>query len=197
VAQNAQFKNGNAEARTTLASLLEKKICTVADVEESVKGFLIGDITLAQLEGHSADELYRIADIGYTFLEEGKLTEARNIFEGLFAYNPYDPYFHATLGSICQRQSDWDKALGHYACAVQLYPEDINSWTNAGEIMLQRSLDLLDHGQVRDSQEMFGEAVAAFGKAIALDPNGNNPSGLRARALVSVTANAVEASQAA
>ncbi|MCA9728833.1 MAG: tetratricopeptide repeat protein, partial [Candidatus Eisenbacteria bacterium] len=117
--------------------LNENDTCTVADIEESVKAFLLGDITLAQLEGVSAEDIYAVADMGYDLFEAGKIEEARKIFEGLNTYNPMDSYFHSVLGSIYQREERFEDAARHYKSAVELYPEDVSSWTNLGETMLR------------------------------------------------------------
>jgi tetratricopeptide (TPR) repeat protein len=179
------------------AVFAEGSTCSTADIVKSVQGFLIGDITLAQLEGFSAEDMYGIADMGYAYLEEGKLTEAERIFAGLNVYNPFDPYFHAVLGSIYQRQGKLEDALRHYESAVQLYPEDINSWTNAGEVMLELSTNLMKNGKKKESVAIFEEAINALRKAIELDKTGQHASALRARALVGVTAAAAGATKKA
>lgn len=175
---------------------LEEEACSVEDLEESIKGFLEGDLTLAQLEGLTAEDLYAIADIGYDLMEEGKLEDAQKIFEGLYVYNPFDAYFHAALGSVYHRQGQLEEALNHYESAVQLYPEDIHSWTNAAEVMIERSIQLSKDGNSEAAGEMFTEAVGALQHAIELDPKGDNAAGLRARALVAATASIAESAQA-
>lgn len=169
--------------------------CTVADIEEAVKGFLTGDLTLAQLEGMTAENLYAIADLGYDLLEEGKLTEAQKIFEGLNVYNPFDSYFHSALGSIYQKQGKKEEALKRYQAALELYPEDINSWTNAGELMLGMAGEYHATGRSDDAVSLFEGAINAFRKSLELDPEGATGSALRARALIEVTANIVASKQ--
>lgn len=146
--------------------------------EERVAQFIRGEITLAKLEGITAEEIYGIADMGYTLLEQGKIDDAQTIFEGLEVYNPYDAYFHSVLGSIYQQKGEEDNALEEYAMAIELYPEDINSCVNRGEI-------LLNQGKV-------DEAAEHFKRAIELDPDGKDPMGLRAQALASVTAEVIK-----
>lgn len=166
--------------------------CTIDDIEESVKGFLTGDLTLAQLEGLTAENLYAIADMGYDLIEEGKLTEAQKIFEGLNVYNPFDSYFHSALGSIYQRQGKKDEAIARYRAAVELYPEDINSWTNCGELLLERAGELHRDGQADDALQAFETAIDCFKHSLTIDPEGTTASALRARALVEVTAQIVQ-----
>lgn len=166
--------------------------CSIEEIEEAIKGFLLGDLTLAQLEGLTAEDLYGMADVGYDLLEEGRLEDARKIFEGLNVYNPFDPYFHSVLASIYQKQDMPDEALRHYESAVELFPEDIHSWTNAGELMLELSAKYADENE-DVSQKLFHEALCALERAVELDPAGENAASLRARALIGVVVSAFEA----
>lgn len=176
--------------------ITEDETCSIEELEEAIQGFIEGDLTLAQLEGLTAEDLYGIADMGYDLLSEGKLDDAQTIFEGLYVYNPFDAYFHAALGSVYHRKGMLEEALNHYESAVQLYPEDIHSWTNAAEAMIERSAQLAKDGQGEQAQDLFAEAVGALQAAISLDPEGENAAGLRARALVAATASIAEAAQA-
>ncbi len=192
----ADTKNGGVvEGGEEILTLADT--CTTDDIEEAVKGFLLGDLTLAQLEGMTAENLYSIADLGYDFLEEGKYDNAQKIFEGLNVYNPYDSYFHAALGSIYQKQGRKDDAILRYQAATELYPEDINSWTNLGEVLLERSTEVHKEGDSISAVQIFTAAIDAFKKVMELDPKAATPSGLRARALIEVTATIAKARGAA
>lgn len=176
--------------------LNENDTCTVEDIEEAVKGFILGDLTLAQLEGISAEDIYAVADIGYDLFEEGKLEDAKKIFEGLYTYNPMDPYFHTVLGSIYQRESNFAEAASHYATAVELHPEDVTSWTNLGETQLQWAAALQGEGDTERAAEAFSTAVEALTQAVQrTDDAETNDSALRARALINVAATIYEARQ--
>lgn len=178
--------------------LNENDTCSVEDIEEALKGFILGDLTLAQLEGISAEDIYAVADMGYDLFEEGKIEDARKIFEGLYTYNPMDPYFHSVLGSIYQRQSQFAEAARHYVSAVQLYPEDVTTWTNLGETQLQWAAELQQNGDAERAAEAFTGAVEALTQAVErTDAAEPNDSALRARALISVAAGIYEARQAA
>ncbi len=163
--------------------ITERDTCDQDDILESVKAFLLGDLTLAQLEGVTADQLYSMADIGYDYLMEGRTEVARRIFEGLNGYNPMDPYFHSVLGSIYQRTGDHDRAILHYESAVQLYPHEIIWWTNLGETLLVKGNLLRHAGKSDEASALLARAREALQKAMRLDPAGRNPSALRARVL--------------
>lgn len=182
------FRGEQLEAQLDrLDYLTEADTCTEKDIYEAVQGFLTGDLTLAQLEGMSAEDLYQVADLGYDLMMEGRLDEARKIFEGLYCYNPFDSYFHMALGSIFQRFGMLEESFNHYESAVQLYEEDVVGWTNLGEVALELATSLVSSDPAAAGCR-FAQAVEALGRAIALDAEGKHPSGLRARALIAATA---------
>lgn len=142
--------------------------------EENFKKFLFGKITWAQLEGMTMEQAYAIAEFGYTMYQQGRYKDARTLFEGLVIGNPYDPYFHAMLGAIYTKLDMHEEAAQEFSIAIELDPEDINSYVNRGELLLQ-------HGE-------FEFAMEDLKAAIDLDPEGKNPASLRARALAAATA---------
>ena len=146
--------------------------------EENFKKFLFGKITWAQLEGMTMEQAYAIAEFGYTMYQQGRYKDARTLFEGLVIGNPYDPYFHAMLGAIYTKLDLHEEAAQEFSIAIELDPEDINSYVNRGELLLQ-------HGE-------FEYAMEDLKAAIDLDPEGKNPASLRARALAAATAAAIK-----
>ncbi|MBK8014539.1 MAG: tetratricopeptide repeat protein [Deltaproteobacteria bacterium] len=146
--------------------------------EENFKKFLTGKITWAQLEGMTMEQAYAIAEFGYTMYQQGRYKDARTLFEGLVIGNPYDPYFHAMLGAIYTKMDLHEEAAQEFSIAIDLDPEDINSYVNRGELLLQ-------HGE-------FEYAMEDLKAAIDLDPEGKNPASLRARALAAATAAAIK-----
>lgn len=145
---------------------------------ENFKKFLFGQITWAQLEGMTMEQAYAIAEFGYTMYQQGRYKDARTIFEGLVIGNPYDPYFHAMLGAVYTKLDMHEEAAQEFSLAIELDPEDINSYVNRGELLLQ-------HGE-------FEYAMEDLKAAIDLDPEGKNPASLRARALAAATAAAIK-----
>ena len=176
----------------------EQDTCTVKEFEDAVRAFLQGDLTLAQLEGLTADEMYAMADVGRDLLSAGNVEAARSIFEGLAGYNPHDPYFQLVLGSIEQQAGNYSAASQRYRNAVDLYPDEISGWTNLGECQLMRSCELHEGGDVDDAGAALDDALEALTHATRLDPQAETGPGRRAHALLAVTAaSAVEATDAA
>ena len=145
---------------------------------EELKKFIRGEVTLAQLEGISREQLYDFAELGYTMFKSGKLEDASKIFEGLVTYNPYDAYFHSALGAIYQKQKRYDDSIRQYDLAIKFNPQDTCSFANRGETFLML-------GRLQ-------EAAQDFQKAIELDPDEKDPWAMRARALVLAVTNALK-----
>ena len=146
---------------------------------DRVEKFIMGELTLGQLYGITIEEAYSMAELGYTFMEQGRLNEAQTVFQGLVISNPYDAYFHTVLGSIYQRQENLDGAIEEYSIAIGLDPANKDAFVNRGELLIRRG--------------NFQQAAADFKNALELDPDGTSPSANRARALASVTAAALTA----
>jgi Flp pilus assembly protein TadD len=124
------------------------------------------------------EEAYAFAELAYTLFEQGRYNDAQTIFEGLVISNPYDAYFHAMLGAIYARKDMQEEAAEEYSIAIELDQENISAYVNRAEILLQ-------HGE-------FEIAMDDLQKAIKLDPKGEDPAGLRARALAGATAAIIE-----
>ncbi len=146
--------------------------------EENFQKFLMGEMTWAQLEGMTMEQAYAIAEFGYNSYQQGRYKDAQTIFEGLVIGNPYDPYFHSMLGAIYAKLDLHEEATQEFSIAIDLDPEDINSFVNRGELLLQ-------HGE-------FEYAMEDLKAAIDLDPEGDNPASMRARALAAATAAAIK-----
>lgn len=128
--------------------------------------FVRGEITLAQLEGRSRDELLDHAEAGYAAFQAGDMASARAVFEGLVSYNPYEAYFHTALGAVYQRTGRVDEALRQYELALKFHPHDTAALANGGEV-------LLGLGRRAEASELLL-------RAIACDPERQDPWALRA-----------------
>jgi tetratricopeptide (TPR) repeat protein len=145
---------------------------------DQVEKWVMGEATLGQLYGMSIEEAYSIAELGYTFAEQGRLADAQTVFLGLVVSNPYDAYFHTMLGSIFQKQDNLPGAVEEYTIAIGLDPANVEAYVNRGELLMRLG--------------NFEQAASDFKNAAELDPNGTNPSVNRARILATVTASALK-----
>ena len=145
---------------------------------ENFRKFVMGEITWAELTGLTMQEAYAFAEVAYNLFEQGKYDQAKTIVEGLVISNPYDGYFHGLLGAIYGRKGMHEEASEEYTIAIDLDPTNISALVNRAEIFLQ-------HGEIE-------LALKDLKGAVDLDPKGEKPFGVRARALAAATAAVLE-----
>lgn len=134
--------------------------------------FILGKITLGELESFPKKAQYELAEIGYRFIQNGDAERASKIFRGLVALDPYDAYFHTALGVISTLRDDFASAEAHYSRALEIYPRSPVALASRGEARLR----------------LGSVALAAEDLVLAVqcDPEGKFASTQRARALAQV-----------
>jgi tetratricopeptide (TPR) repeat protein len=132
---------------------------------------------LSEALGIEPKEVASLINAGYIYYEQGRMKEARILFEGISLLDSLNPYVHSILGSIYQKQQKYVEAVASYTLALNLFPEDIHALTNRGEVYL--------------SQGNLVEAAHDFEEAIKLDANKNHPAANRARFLAILTREAL------
>ncbi len=105
---------------------------------QAVKKWARGKATLGELKGYTADELYAISQHGYTLFLNGKLGDARVVFEGLVALEPRNDYFYRALGVIYYSQGDPDRALRQFTHAITVAPRTANGYVNRAEVHIAK-----------------------------------------------------------
>lgn len=184
-AKNADAAHAaHADTSTDATELPDEAFCTEQDIIDSIAGVVAGDLTLAELEGVDAEELYQYADLGYDAYEQGRYDEAATVFAGLTAYDPTDAYFSAMRGAIAQKQGAFVDAVDHYRAALQVEPENLYAWANLGEALLHIAGEQRIAGNEDAASTTMTHAAEALQKAIELDADGSDVAGLRARLLV-------------
>ena len=110
---------------------------------------------------------------GHNLFAQGRLKEARSLFEGLALFQPDNAYAHGILGAIHQKLQSHKASWIHYTIALRHAPNDIHLLTNRGELLLSK-------GALR-------KAADDFGKALSLDPDRKHPMSARLRMLIAMT----------
>ncbi len=169
-----QLKKGRAELPRQKEADIDE-LYTLSNIEK----FMMGEITWAELQGITVGEAYNIAEYGYALYQEGRFHDARTVFEGLVICNPYDSYFHNMLGATYQQLDMKDEAVEQFSFAIEMDAENLHAYINRAELLLK-------NGE-------FERALTDLKRAVALDPEGKDPAGLRARALAVAAANALDA----
>jgi len=95
-----------------------------------------GKGTLKDVRGYSDEELYAVAKTAYFFYYQGRLNEARVLFQGLYAIDPLDPYFAKALGVVELAAGNVQGALSAYDVAIKLAPSDPAAYVGRAEVKL-------------------------------------------------------------
>ncbi len=95
-----------------------------------------GKATLKDVRGYSDEQLYAVARTAYNFFNQGKVAQARTIFQGLFAINPRDAYFARALGVVEYAAGNAEGSLSAWDVAVRLAPDDASGYLGRAEVFL-------------------------------------------------------------
>jgi type III secretion system low calcium response chaperone LcrH/SycD len=95
-----------------------------------------GKATLREVRGYTNEELYAIARTAYFFFHQGRLTEARTLYQGLYAVSPTDAYFAKALGVVELAAGNAQGALAAYDVAIKLAPDDAQAHVGRAEVKL-------------------------------------------------------------
>jgi len=134
--------------------------------------------TLAATLGISPSQQAALIRLGQTYMEQGRLAQARVVFEGLERLDGRNPYVLGALGSICLQEGKAAEAVEWYDRLLALLPDDVTARVNRGESHLKAG--------------HIPEAAADFEEAIRRDPKARHPSARRARLLAALAHDGLE-----
>ena len=132
-----------------------------------------GKATLKDVRGYTDEELYSIARTGYYFFYQGKVNEARTVFQGLYAINPMDPYFAKALGVVEMAAGNPAGAVAAYDVAIKIAPQDAAAYLGRAEVKLlqgqktQALDDLKRAQQYAQPESPENQKVSAMLQALA------------------------------
>jgi len=95
-----------------------------------------GKATLKDVRGYSDEELFSIARTGYFFYYQGKIAQARTVFQGLYAINPLEVYFAKALAVVEMASGNVQGALAAYDVALKISPNDSMAYVGRAEVKL-------------------------------------------------------------
>src|SRR5215218_643394 len=95
-----------------------------------------GKATLKDVRGYSDEELFSIARTAYYFFYQGKLSEARTLFQGLYAVNPLDAYVAKALGVVEHAAGNPQGALAAFDVALKISPQDSAAYVGRAEVKI-------------------------------------------------------------
>lgn len=143
-------------------------------VKKDLDALLQGHDTLRDALGFDQEQIIAIALLCRELAEQGKLDDAQTILEGMVLIDPQNAYLHTCLGSVYMQKGIKDGARAEYAYALKLDPNDIAANTYLGELAIE--------------QGDLDTAAGYLEKAVAQDPEANDPFANRARTLAMLVA---------
>ena len=143
--------------------------------------YLEDKTSFAEMKGIPREDLFRLAEAGYTKFKHGRLDEAHQIFKALILLDHRNAYFHAVMGAIHQKQNHPIEAIMEYSQALKLNKKETSAYVNRGEVYLRH--------------KNFKKAAEDFRNVILMDPQGRNLWSNRARSLVIALKRSMEAEQ--
>lgn len=139
----------------------------------AVRKWAEGGETLRELKGYSSEELHCISQLGYTLFLNGKVRDARIVFEGLVAVDPKNEYYYRALGVVYHREGDPERALRQFGHAITVSGRrSVAAYVNRAEVHIAR----------RDHER----ALADLDDALQLARDPREPLARKARALKSL-----------
>ncbi len=86
----------------------------------------------------SAEQLAQACLVGHQLFEQGRLEEARLVFEQLVGMDAPDPFPYTMLGTIYLALGDQSRALALFEAALTLDPNELAALVYRGEVRLNR-----------------------------------------------------------
>jgi type III secretion system low calcium response chaperone LcrH/SycD len=127
-----------------------------------------GKATLKDVRGYTDEELYSIARMGYFFFYQGKLDQARTVFQGLYAINPTDAYFAKALGVVEMAANNPAGALAAYDVALKIAPQDAAAYAGRAEVKLAQGQKAPAVDDLRRAQQLLPDGNPLKDKVLAM-----------------------------
>jgi len=157
-------------------------VTTQADFPKDLPAMLIrGEVKLADVFGLDRDSLYEIARLGYGLFKSGNLRDAKQIYLGLVAADPYDSVFHCHLAAVHHSLGELDEAFQQYTEALNFNYANVDALVGLAEIQLSRG--------------SLAAGISSLKRVIEIDPESIRPSAVRARTLLLALKRAVDEGQ--
>ncbi len=129
-----------------------------------------GRNSLSQVFGLAKQEVEAIAALGFQLYEQGKMSDAECIFDGLIALDSKLYYGYAGLGAMTLAEEKLEESVRWLTRAVELNTSDPTVHANLGEALLRQ-------GRFKDAAEQFQIAMKQ-------DPKAKDPGANRARSIL-------------
>ncbi len=130
-------------------------------------------INLGAALGYTELDISHIVSLAFKMLEEGKLDNARILYEGVHALNPENIDAMVGLGAIYTHQNFPTQAIELFSRVLEEEPEHLFSLLQRGEAYIQEN-----------DEDSLSKAVEDFKKIMELDPKAESREAKRALAII-------------
>jgi type III secretion system low calcium response chaperone LcrH/SycD len=127
-----------------------------------------GRSTLKDVRGYSDEQLYAISRMAYFFYAQGKIEEARTLFQGLYAVDPTDASYARGLAVVEMASGNAQGALQAYDVALKVEPDDPATLVGRAEVRLSQGQRQAAVDDLRRAQGLAEPESALKQKAVAL-----------------------------
>jgi len=141
---------------------------TDAGLAQRLQKWADGKATLKDVRGYTDEELYSIARMGYFFFYQGKVDQARTVFQGLYAVNPTDAYFAKALGVVEMAANNPAGALAAYDVALKIAPQDAAAYAGRAEVKLAQGQKAGAIDDLRRAQQLLPDENPLKDKVLAM-----------------------------
>ncbi|QRO00418.1 SycD/LcrH family type III secretion system chaperone [Archangium violaceum] len=139
-----------------------------AKLQAMMQRWADGKATLRDVRGYTDDELYAIAKTAYFFYYQGRVNEARTLFQGLYAVNPADAYFAKALGVVEMAAGNPQGALAAYDVALKLAANDAAAYVGRAEVKLAMGQKPQAAEDLRRAAQLTNDGDPVHAKASAM-----------------------------
>ena len=130
-------------------------------------------INLGAALGYTELDISHLVSLAFKMLEQGKLDNARIIYEGIHALSPINIDAMLGLGAIYTHQKHHEQAIELFSRVLEADPGNLFSLLQRGEAYIQEG-----------SNESLSKAVDDFKKIMELDPKADSREAKRALAII-------------
>jgi len=145
------------------AKLPAPELIVDEDFAERLEGFIKGELTWAEVEGWTVDQLYYYAQMGVDLMQCGRLDDAEQIFDACYAINPKDWYFSYCLGHISLMKNATERAVAFLEISIATAPVRPEPF-----LILAAAKTRL--GQQGDAQKLLARALQVWQQTQADQP---------------------------
>lgn len=123
----------NPELKARLEEYLQNLPAQERDEQvRLIQKYVAGEMTWAEIKNVPQSLLKQLARVAYARYKVGDLKTAELLFKCLSIVDHQNWYYRSALGTILQKQSQFEAAVEEFNLVQELYPNEVTSLVNRG-----------------------------------------------------------------